>query len=61
LQGPIAFTDTGILSALLVPLAEAKVGIFALSTFDTDYILVKHAQLEAAVTALERAGHGVDR
>ena len=61
LEGPIPFTATGIMSSLLAPLAEARIGIFALSTYDTDAILVKQAQLEGAVSALERAGHTVDR
>ena len=42
-------------------LAEAGLSIFATSTFDTDYVLVKARDLEAAVTALERAGHRVSR
>jgi uncharacterized protein len=57
LPGPIPFTATGILSSLLAPLAEAAVGIFAISTYDTDYVLVKEAQLEQAVAALKAAGH----
>jgi len=61
LEGPIPFTATGIMSSLLAPLAEARIGIFALSTYDTDAILVKQAQLDGAVSALERAGHTVDR
>ncbi len=40
-----------------MPLAEAGVGIFALSTFDTDYVLVKRERLEAALEALSAAGH----
>lgn len=57
--GPLDFSLTGILAALAVPLAAAKVPIFALSTFDTDYVLVKETQLTAAVAALESAGHTV--
>ena len=57
LEGPIAFTTTGVLSALLAPLAEAKVGILALSTFETDYVLLKEAQLGVALAALKAAGH----
>lgn len=56
-QGPIPFTATGILASLLVPLAEAAVGIFAISTFDTDYILLKEGQLGEALAALKEAGH----
>ena len=61
LEGPFEFTLTGILAAVLVPLAEAGIGIFALSTFDTDHLLVKHAQLDETVAALESAGHVVTR
>ena len=56
-QGPFAFDQTGVLASFLEPLAVAAIGIFAVSTFDTDYILVKSANLEAAVAALKGAGH----
>ncbi len=57
LQGPFPFTLTGALSSFLSPLAEAKVPIFAISTFDTDYVLIKREHLEQAVAALAAAGH----
>ena len=57
LRGPFPFTETGILASILTPLADAKIGILAVSTFDTDYVLVKAAQLDAAATALREAGH----
>ncbi len=60
LQGPIPFSAVGILAALLRPLADAGVGVFALSTFDTDYVLVKEADLAAARTALTVAGYVVE-
>ena len=56
-QGPFAFDQTGILSSVLQPLAQADVGIFAVSTFNTDYLLVKAENLERTVKALETAGH----
>ena len=59
LEGPFEFTLTGILAAVLEPLKLAKIGIFAVSTFDTDYVLVKSEHLESAVRALEEAGHTV--
>ena len=59
LRGPIAFEETGVLSSIAAPLAAAGIGIFALSTFDTDYVLVKSENAEAARRALESAGHGV--
>jgi uncharacterized protein len=48
---------TGVLASFLQPLAEAKIPIFAISTFDTDYVLVKHEDLERAQKALAAAGH----
>ena len=59
LRGPIPFEETGVLAALAVPLAEAGVGIFVVSTFDTDYLLVAERNLDAARRALEAAGHRV--
>lgn len=59
LHGPFEFTLTGILAAVLNPLRDAGVGIFALSTFDTDYVLVKRERLDAALDALRGAGHTI--
>ena len=59
LEGPFEFTLTGILASVLVPLADGAVGIFAISTFDTDYVLVKQAQLDQAVSTLQAAGHEI--
>ena len=53
-EGPLDFSLTGILSTLLQPLAEQKISIFALSTYDTDYILVKEKDLAHAVEALQK-------
>jgi uncharacterized protein len=58
-EGPLDFSLTGVLSALLAPLADAGVSIFALSTFDCDYLLVRAAQLDLAVETLSAAGHPV--
>jgi hypothetical protein len=56
-QGPLDFGLTGILASLTIPLAIAEVSIFALSTFDTDYVLVKQDMLPIALTALRQVGH----
>ncbi|MEP6906415.1 MAG: ACT domain-containing protein [Pseudoxanthomonas sp.] len=56
LQGPFAFDETGILLQVLQPLAAASIGIFAVSTFDTDYVLVKEHHFEAAMHALTESG-----
>ena len=58
--GPLDFTLTGILASLAVPLATAGVSIFAISTYDTDYVLVKEDNVEKAVRALQEAGHRVE-
>ena len=59
LHGPFEFTLTGILASVLNPLRDVGIGIFALSTFDTDYVLVSRARLADAVAALRAAGHTV--
>ncbi|GLZ40142.1 ACT domain-containing protein [Actinokineospora sp. NBRC 105648] len=58
-RGPLEFTLTGIMASLAGSLAAAGVSLFALSTFDTDHILVHDADLTRAVTALREAGHEV--
>lgn len=57
LIGPFDFALTGILASILSPLAGAEVPIFAVSTFDTDWILVPGEHLEKAKRALAAAGH----
>ena len=59
LHGPFEFSLVGILASVLDPLRTAGVGIFAISTFDTDYVLVKDDQLGTAVDALAGAGHRI--
>lgn len=59
--GPLEFTLTGIIANLAGALAAAGVALFALSTFDTDHLLVKEADLDRAVAALREAGHEVRR
>jgi hypothetical protein len=58
--GPFALSEIGVLAALAAPLAEAKVSLFAISTFDTDYLLVSEKQLNAAIAALKGAGHRIE-
>jgi hypothetical protein len=54
--GPLDFSLVGILSSLALPLADAGISIFAISTFDTDYLLVKADRLADALKALREAG-----
>jgi hypothetical protein len=60
-RGPFVLSEVGVLSALAAPLAEAKISLFAVSTFDTDYLLVAFETLSPAIAALERAGHTIYR
>lgn len=57
--GPLDLALTGVLASLANPLAEAKINIFAVSTFDTDYLLVKQENLDLAADVLTRSGHRV--
>jgi uncharacterized protein len=58
-EGPFDFAETGIAAAVIGPLAEAKIGVFLVSTFDTDYLLVKRAARDVALSALRQVGHAV--
>ena len=60
-RGPLDFGLTGILASLAVPLAGEGISIFAISTYDTDYIMVKAAGLERAVAALSGSGHVISQ
>lgn len=57
LQGPFPFSQTGILASFIAPLATDGVPIFAVSTFDTDYVLVKEEFAPKALKSLLAAGH----
>jgi hypothetical protein len=59
-RGPLDFSLTGILSSLAAPLAASVIPLFAISTYNTDYILVKAGDLERAIRALAQAGHVVE-
>ena len=57
--GLLDFSLTGIMAGLSTCLAEMGISLFAISTYDTDYILVKTDQFESAITALQTAGHTI--
>jgi len=59
LEGTFDLDLVGILASVAAPLAEAGVGIFAIATHDSDYVLVREAQLGLAVSALSELGHNV--
>ena len=54
--GPVPFSVVGLMAAITRPLAEAGVSVFTMATYDTDYILVREALLDAAVRVLSAAG-----
>ena len=57
LKGPFAFSQVGILAAFIDPLAQSGVPIFAISTYDTDYVLIQEEFAGMALGALREAGH----
>ena len=57
--GTLDFAAVGILEALVAPLSRAGISVFVLSTFDTDYLMVKEGNLTRAATVLEQAGHHI--
>lgn len=57
--GPLDFSLVGVLAKITAVLSENGIGIFAVSTYDTDYILVKAAQFEKALAALVASGYEI--
>ncbi|HEV2469791.1 MAG TPA: ACT domain-containing protein [Candidatus Sulfotelmatobacter sp.] len=57
LQGPFPFSMTGVLLSFIEPLSRNQIPIFAISTFDTDYVLVQEEHTQAALDSLQAAGH----
>ena len=57
LEGPFPFSEVGILASVVGPLAESKVPVFAVSTYDTDYVFVQENYVEKAISVLLDAGH----
>ncbi len=58
--GTLDFAQVGVLASLLVPLAAAGIAVFVVSTFDTDYLLVKGDRLDGAIEVLRREGQFVE-
>jgi hypothetical protein len=59
-EGALDFSLVGVIASLVVPLAEGGISAFAISTYRTDYLLVKEEALDLAVAALRGRGHEVD-
>ncbi len=60
-EGPLDLSSTGVLASLVGPLAREGISVFALSTYDTDYLMVNREQLERTIETLVEEGHGVER
>lgn len=60
-EGPLDFSLTGVLASLAAPLASEGISVFALSTYDTDFLLVKEGKLEKAIQALREEGFEIKR
>jgi len=57
LEGPIPFSETGVLTSFVQPLSDRAIPVFAISTYDTDYVLVKNGWERMALDALLKAGY----
>jgi hypothetical protein len=57
LEGPFPFSQTGVLLSFIEPLSNNGIPIFAISTYDTDYVLIQEEFAEVAIDTLQQAGH----
>jgi hypothetical protein len=57
LEGPFPFSQTGVLLSFIEPLSRNGIPIFAISTYDTDYVLIQEEFAGASLNALQEAGH----
>jgi len=57
LEGPFPFSMTGVLLSFIEPLSSNRIPIFAISTYDTDYVLIQAEHIKAALSFLDEAGH----
>ena len=58
-KGPLDLSATGVLASLTAPLAQERISVFAFSTYDTDYLLVKQKDLKKAAMVLSQIGHQI--
>ncbi len=59
-MGPLDFSETGILSSILEPLRNRQISVFTVSTYNTDYILVRNYEIEKAVIGLRENNFSID-
>ncbi len=60
-EGPLPFSQTGVLATFTGPLAAAEIPVFVLSTYETDYVLVKATKLPRAIEVLTSSGYDIRR
>jgi uncharacterized protein len=60
LRGPIPFAMTGVMAAVVQPLADARISVFPIATYDTDYVMVKEIDLARALAALRANGWTIE-
>jgi uncharacterized protein len=60
LEGPFPFSQTGVLLSFIRPLSENELPIFAISTFDTDYVLIMETHSARAIKILRESGHNLN-
>ena len=58
--GTMDFSLVGVVASITRPIADAEIGVFVVSTYDTDYVLIKTTDLPSALEALVSAGHTVE-
>ena len=58
-KGPLDFSLIGVLAPVITALAEANIGIFTVSTYDTDYILFKEVSIDRTLAVLNNAGYSI--
>jgi uncharacterized protein len=61
LEGPFDFSETGLVASFSSALARAGISLMAVCTYDTDYLLVRHADLEKAIATLEKSEYRIRR
>ena len=60
IEGPFDFDEIGVLAAITAPLADARISLLTISTFDTDYIFIQEGNYPQALQILEAAGHKIE-
>ena len=60
IKGPLDLSSTGIISSITATLERENISLFSISTYDTDYVMVKEKDLEKAIFALTETGHRIE-